>query len=167
MTLSDLQDRDRVFVDANIFIYHFTGLSEQCRDLLQACAGGSMTGYTSNSILAETCHRLMTIEAVSRGHVKGNSPAAQLQKKPDLVSKLYEYYQQLTIILNWNIRVLNDPDDIFIRSQVYRQRFGLLTNDSLIPVYMETEDIPFLATADRQFNDIPGVNVFSPADISL
>lgn len=38
MTLAELQDGDSVFLDANIFIYHFGGQSHQCKGLLERCA---------------------------------------------------------------------------------------------------------------------------------
>lgn len=34
MGLSDIEAGSGVFVDANIFIYHFTGVSEECSNLL-------------------------------------------------------------------------------------------------------------------------------------
>ena len=34
MTLAELPDDAMVFVDANIFVYHFTGVSAQCKALL-------------------------------------------------------------------------------------------------------------------------------------
>jgi len=33
MTFDDLQSGDRVFIDANIFIYHFSGFSQECKAL--------------------------------------------------------------------------------------------------------------------------------------
>jgi hypothetical protein len=64
-TLDQLAAGSRVFLDASIFIYHFTGSSLECRQLLEACESGLIEGFTSVTAVAEVAHRLMTIEAVA------------------------------------------------------------------------------------------------------
>ena len=56
MSLADLRDGDRVFIDANIFIYHFGGRSLECKALLEHCARRALLGYTSTPVLAEVLH---------------------------------------------------------------------------------------------------------------
>lgn len=151
MKLTELNDGQAVFIDANIFIYHFAGSSIECREFLKQCAGKRLNGFTSNSILAETCHRLMAMEAV----------------KLKIAKPLSEYYTQITNILSWNIQIISSPQNLFIHSQIYRQRFGLLTNDSLIPVYMEAAGIDNLVSADKIFQTIPHLNLYSPSDLTI
>ncbi len=165
MNLNEVRPGESVFIDANIFIYHFTGASEECREFLKNCAQNKFTAFTSTTVLAEVCHRLMAIEAVKRGLVVSKQPSSTLQKNPALVKKLSEYYVQMTNILGWGIRIMDPRENILVKSQIYRQRFGLLTNDSLIPVYMEESGTPNLASADKMFAAIDHLNVYSPSDI--
>lgn len=165
MKLTELNDGQAVFIDANIFIYHFAGASIECREFLKQCAGRRLNAFTSNSVLAETCHRLMAIEAVKLKIAKPLKPSASLQENPTLVKQLSEYYTQITNILSWNIQIIPSTQNLFIHSQIYRQRFGLLTNDSLIPVYMEAAGIDNLASADKIFTAIPHLNLYSPSDL--
>lgn len=167
MKLTELNDGQAVFIDANIFIYHFAGSSIECREFLKQCAGKRLNGFTSNSILAETCHRLMAMEAVKLKIAKPLKPSASLQENPALVKQLSEYYTQITNILSWNIQIISSPKNLFIHSQIYRQRFGLLTNDSLIPVYMEAAGIDNLVSADKIFQTIPHLNLYSPSDLTI
>ena len=51
MILADLRDGDRVFIDANIFLYHFGGRSLECKALLERCARRTLLGYTSTPLL--------------------------------------------------------------------------------------------------------------------
>lgn len=67
MTLADLQNGDRLFIDANIFIYHFGGQSPECKTFLERCARRELVGYTATVNLAEVLHRLMIAEAVEKG----------------------------------------------------------------------------------------------------
>jgi predicted nucleic acid-binding protein len=72
MSLVDLRDGDRVFIDANIFIYHFGGRSLECKALLERCARRALLGYTSTPILAEVLHRRMVAEAIARVRQRPN-----------------------------------------------------------------------------------------------
>ena len=64
MSLADLRDGGRVFIDANIFIYHFGGRSLECKALRERCARRTLLGYTSTPILAEVLHRCMVAGSV-------------------------------------------------------------------------------------------------------
>jgi uncharacterized protein len=46
-TLDQIEEGSRVFIDASIFIYHFTGMSLKCRLLLERCEQGRVAGITS------------------------------------------------------------------------------------------------------------------------
>jgi len=64
MTFDELRDGEEIFLDANIFVYHFLGLSPQCKALLKRCRDGLLHGTTASFISAETVHRLIVAEAV-------------------------------------------------------------------------------------------------------
>ncbi len=68
-TLEQVQAGTRIFIDASIFIYHFSGVSAECRTLLERCERGEVKGATSTLVMAEASHRLMMIEAVASGQV--------------------------------------------------------------------------------------------------
>ena len=165
MKLDEVPPGEKVFIDANIFIYHFTGASQECKEFLKDCAQNKFTAFTSTTVLAEVCHRLMAVEAVKKGLVSPKQPSMALQKNPAAVKKLSEYYVQMTNILGWGIHIINPRENIFVKSQIYRQRFGLLTNDSMIPVCMEEAGTANLASADKMLASIDRVNAYSPCDI--
>ena len=64
MRLESIPSGTRVFIDANIFIYHFTGVSTECSDFLNRCERRDLEGITSANVLLEVLHRLMMVEAV-------------------------------------------------------------------------------------------------------
>ncbi len=88
MRLADLQDGDRVFIDANIFIYHCGGRSQECKVLLERCARRDLLAYTSTPILAEVLHRLMVAEAIAKGLVTAKTAVRKLREQPELVKQL-------------------------------------------------------------------------------
>ena len=109
----------------------------------------------------------MAIEALKRGLIQPKQPSVSLAKSPMVVKKLSEYYVQMTHILGWGIRIISPRENFIIKSQIYRQRFGLLTNDSLIPVCMEEANTANLASADKIFASIDHLKLYSPSDLDF
>ncbi|MDP2941779.1 MAG: type II toxin-antitoxin system VapC family toxin [Candidatus Omnitrophota bacterium] len=166
MKLNEIKSGESVFIDTNIFLYHFTGVSKHCREFLMRCESKDLFGATGFTILSELCHRLMIAEAIRRGFISASRPAIQLQKKPEAIKKLSEYSACVMNIITWGIKVVQPPEDILMESQAYRTQFGLLTNDSFIPIYMKQANINKLATNDRIFSRIPTLHTYSPSDIT-
>ena len=68
MLLSDLEDGSSVFVDANIFIYHFSKgskLNPASSKFLERIEEQKINGFTSIAIIQEVAHRMMIVEAAS------------------------------------------------------------------------------------------------------
>lgn len=82
MTLADLRNGDPVFIDANIFIYHFGGKSEECKTFLERCARRDLTGYTSTATVAKVLHRLMVAEAITKGLAIARAVVRKLGETP-------------------------------------------------------------------------------------
>lgn len=55
MTLAELLDGDSVFVDANVFIYHFGGRSLACKTFLERCARRELLGCRPRRSLPKCC----------------------------------------------------------------------------------------------------------------
>jgi predicted nucleic acid-binding protein len=160
-----LPDGSRLFLDASIFIYHFTGASAECRDLLQDCASGRLHGVTSVTVIAEVAHRLMTIEAVARRLITPGNPARKLRERPDVVTSLRDYQTQVATIPAMGIEILPLTEVEVLRSGSLRDRFGLLVNDSLILATTINASLSILASADRDFERVEGLEVVGPQDL--
>jgi len=98
--------RQTIFIDANIFIYHFTGLSQECSSFLERCERGGLWGVTAVHILLEVLHRLMMIEAVARGVVTSGNVAKKLRKRLNVVKQLADCQTQTEAILEMGIEVV-------------------------------------------------------------
>ena len=165
-SLAELTAEQTVFVDANIFIYHFTGLSQECSDFLVRCERGELWGVTGIHLLLEVLHRLMMIEAVSKGLVAPGNVAKKLRERPNVVEQLVEHQIQTEAILEMGIEVTGLTFDHLRRSSLFRQRDGLLVNDSLTVAAMEIEGISNLATADPDFARVEAIQVYGPKDLA-
>lgn len=165
--MTDIPSGERVFVDANVLIYHFTAQSDECSTLLQRIERGELEGSTGQTVVLEVAHRLMIFEAIEQGLGEGSRSAARLSRRPELTRRLSKYFFSTLKIPQVGVRILGLPDDFLVRSQEYRQVHGLLVNDSLIPLYMRDAGTSLLASADAQFDRVPWIRRAAPSDISL
>jgi predicted nucleic acid-binding protein len=69
--LEDLPDGASILVDANIFIYHFSGTSLECQAFLQRCESRQLEAFTGVPMVLEVTHRLMMLEALQKGLITG------------------------------------------------------------------------------------------------
>ena len=165
MSLAELPDGDSVFIDANIFIYHFGGRSPECKAFLERCARRELLGYTATPVLAEVLHRLMIAEAIMKGLVTAKTAVRKLGETPALVKQLTQYQEDVSKISQMNITILALTSEIVQTSAEVRNREGLLTNDSLIVACMRTQGLSKLATANGDFDQVSGVDVYKPTDL--
>lgn len=165
MALSDILRGSRVFIDANIFVYHFAGQSDECTALLARVEGGEVLGFVGTVTLLETAHRLMVLEAIEHGLPLGANSTSRLACMPRLVRRLSTYYFAVLKIPQMGVEVLRLPEEFVTASQECRQTHGLLVNDSLIPMHMRQAGISLLASADESFDGIPWIRRFPPLDI--
>ncbi|MCI0721181.1 MAG: type II toxin-antitoxin system VapC family toxin, partial [Acidobacteria bacterium] len=91
MTLADVPDGATVFIDANIFVYHFTGVSPECKAFLERAERTTIRGTTGAHILLEVLHRLMMIEAVTKGLIPPSQPAKKIKQNWQVIQQLKDY----------------------------------------------------------------------------
>ncbi|MBE3598726.1 MAG: PIN domain-containing protein [Limnochordaceae bacterium] len=163
--LTELPAGASVYIDANIFVYHFTGMSQQVRTFLSRCERHEVAANAGTLVLLEVLHRLMVIEARHKGLVSGANPVRQLEQHPDRVRALSEYQFHTQAIPAMGVHILDLPGDWLTRSLELRQRYGLLTTDSVIALEMLDHGIPFIASADPAFDRVPGVTRLAPTDL--
>lgn len=153
-----------VFIDANIFVYALNRLSPQCLDLLQRCSREELTGVSLFEIVNEATHILMLGEAYDKKIIQQNSAKALRRRRAE-IGNLIDYWHDTEVILNLNIMLFSTDEQIVRGAQPQRQQALVLTNDSMILAWMREYGIQYLATADRDFDQVVGITVFSSDDI--
>jgi predicted nucleic acid-binding protein len=157
MTLADLRDGDRVFIDANIFIYHFGGRSLECKALLERCARRALLGYTSTLVLAEVLHRRMVAEAIAQELVTARTAVRKLGETPEMVKQLTQYQEDVRKIPHMHLTILPLTLEIVQASAEVRKSEELLTNDSFVVAFMREQGFIQLATANGDFDRVGGM----------
>jgi predicted nucleic acid-binding protein len=165
MRFDNLKPKQRIFIDANIFIYSFGGQSIECKELLSKCAKYELRGNTSTLILAEVLHRLMIAEALEKELIGSKNLVRQLKQHPEIIRKLSTYNANVQKISEMNIEILDLTLEIIRESAKTREKEGLLTNDSLALTTMKKYQLFHLITSDGDFDSIEGINVYMPSDL--
>jgi len=167
MKINKIPTGEKVFVDANIFIYHFTGVSEQCSQFLIRCEKNEISAVTSVNVLLEVLHRLMMVEAVKKNLVTPPNVRKKLENNPSIVTQLSDYFLNTQKIPMMGIGIVEVDFQTFLKSQNFRDTYGLMVNDSIILASMQKEGIHSLVTNDEGFNIVEDIFVFNPDDLKI
>jgi predicted nucleic acid-binding protein len=68
-------------------------------------------------------------------------------------------------ILEFNVEILPIGEDAIFESRGLREQYGLMTNDSLNLYAMKTRGIKVIATNDRDFERVKGIDIWKPKSI--
>jgi predicted nucleic acid-binding protein len=166
MTLDDIPSGTLCVLDTNILIYAEQGVSEQAQRLLRRIERQDVTGILPQPVWQELIHRLMVTEAMLRGQISGGNPGRQLSGKPELVKSLTLYRDKVRglVTLGLGFEPCHQAD-LMDKAFEMQERYGLLTNDSLIAAIALRLEADALASADARFKVIKGLRVYAPSDI--
>ena len=162
--LAALPSGSRVFIDANIFIYHFTRtqLTASCTAFIQRVEVGDVEGITSIIALAEVAHRLMILEAIQTHGLNSNTAVRKLKEKPALVQQLSRYKVGTETVRTFNVAVEAITSTHLQSAQGFSRTYGLLTNDSLTAAVMQSLTLTDIASNDPDFTLVPEITVCQP-----
>ena len=166
MILSEIPPGASVFIDANVFVYHFAPhpqLQAPCQKFLERILQGEISGVTSTHVLINVAHRLMTIEAMVAYGWPASGIAYRLQRHSTEVQKLTVYRQSVEEVPELGIQVLPVALDHVISATEISQQHGLLSGDALVVAAMHAYGLPHLASHDTDFDRVPEITRYAPA----
>jgi len=173
--LATLPRGTSVFVDTNIFHFHFQNKSPSCTAFLNRIAFGDVIAFVNTQVLSDLLHKLMSAEAIARKCVGSTNPQElkkYLKKLRGQENPLKDYQQQFEAIIAIGLQVLPITENLLVDTKVERQQYYLMTGDSLHLGTMNRRKIkrrkvPLqdIVTNDADFELIPGLTVWKPNDI--
>jgi predicted nucleic acid-binding protein len=153
-----------LFIDANIFIYHFTQspLTAACTAFLQRVEAGDLRGSTSVVTLTEVAHRLMLLEAIRSFGLAPRTAVKHLKEHPSLITQLTQYRRATAAIAAFNVTVVPVISGHLPIAQQHCAQYGLLTNDALMIAVMHVLGLADLASNDPDLRRLPGLTIWQP-----
>ena len=165
MIYLDIPAGATVFVDASPFIHHFepnAAFGPASTDFLERIENQEISGVTTTHVVSELAHRLMTIEAMQAFGWKSAGIALRLRNHPAEVQTLKRFRQAVQEIPLFNLRILSIDPAWLDSAAAISQQTGLLHNDALIVAAMQVHGLANLASADPDFDRVPGITRYSP-----
>lgn len=165
MTFANLSQGSRIFLDANILIYHASAdphYGAACKQLLERIARREIEGFTSAHAVGDVAHRMMTLEAITSFGWAAKGIAARLRQNPTEIQKLTRFRQAVDEIAQIGVQVLPIDFSLISAATLLSQQYGLLTGDALIVAVMRQHGLTNLASADADFDRVPGLTRYAP-----
>jgi len=167
MNLDDIQSGSLCVADTNVLLYAEQGVSKQCQRFLRRSGTGEIIIQLPQTVWHELCHKLMLAEAMMSGKITGPAPGLKLARKPDVVKGLGLYREKLRALVQLGLGF--EPctmEDLFGTAFTFQEKYGLLTNDSLILAAAVRLKADVLVTADTVFQTTQELPVALPSDMA-
>jgi len=163
--LHEIETGAVVFIDANIFVYHFSKDSvfkDSCTKFLLRVENAEIHGVASAAVVMEAAHRLMMVEASAAIDVEIKNLLRYLKQHPEEVKKLTQHLIVPEKIEELNISIEPVTNALIKQSQNNKTKYGLLSNDALSIKIMESLGISLLASNDTDFKSVDWVTICTP-----
>jgi len=168
VAIDDISSGSLCVLDTNILLYAEQGMSQQAQKLVRRCATGDLIGVLPQTVWQELAHRLMLLEAMMLGKISGPNPARKLGGQPQLVKELGLYREKVRALVHLGLGF--EPctrDDLLESAFQFQEKYGLLTNDSVILATAVRLEADVLVTGDAAFEKTAELSVAMPSDVRL
>jgi len=168
MNLDDIPAGSLCVIDTNVLLYAEHGGSLQAQRLLRRIERRDLLGVLPQPVWQELSHKFMMAETQMLGHTSGGNPARQLASKPEVVKRLSLYRDKIKALATLGLGF--EPctkADLMDKAFELQERYGFLTNDSVILAIALRLDADALVSADTRFQVTKDIRVYAPSDLRL
>ena len=165
MKLDDVRAGERIFVDANLLVYHFAShpvFGPGCTDFLKRAQNNEVAAFISTHVLSEAAHHLMTFEA-SQQFGWPSKIVDRLKRQPAQIQQLSAFRHAVEKVPQLGIQVLTIPANLVAAAAALSIQHGLLTNDALVVAVMQANGLTNIASSDADFDRVAGLRRYAPA----
>lgn len=168
MNLDDIPGGSLCVVDTNVLLYAERGISTQVQRLLRRIERRELIGVVPQSVWQELTHKLMLAEAMMLGQISGGNPARQLAAKPDVIKRLTIYRDKVSALITLGLGFeICTKTDLLDKALPLQERYGLMTNDSVIAAIAIRLEADALVSADTRFKVVKDLKVYAPSDLKM
>lgn len=167
MILSQIPSGERIFIDANIFLYsvfEHAVYGKSCKDFLKRVENDEIKAFTSDLVLNEVFHKLMIAEIAELEGIETNNAARIIKKQPKIIRELKRVWAEMELISSFGIFILSTstyPE--FIRLS---KEYMLTAADATHLAAMESFGITSMASNDRDFQRVPWLKLWRPENMN-
>jgi len=169
MRLLEYDRDDRIFIDANIFIYNALDhplYGDSCSNFLNRVECGLIDGVITTHVIDEVLFKILTAKAscyldkTTIWDIKDKMKDVSFSKK--VYSAVWKYADYLDELTSYGVTILPADMGTIMRSVELGEKYGLLTTDSIHLAAMMRHKICNIATNDSDFERVDLVAVWNP-----
>jgi len=166
LILSQLPSGERVFIDTNIFLYvvfEHSAYGKSCRDFLKRVEKNEVMGFTSDLVLNEVFHRLMTAEIAETDGIESHNVPMLIKREPKIIGELRRVWDEMELLSSFAITLLNSttyPE--FVRLS---RKYMLTAADAAHLAIMQANGIVSMASNDRDSTRVSWLNLWRPENM--
>ena len=169
MLLSNFSIEERIFIDANIFIYNALDnpiYAESCTDFLRQVETDKINGVITPHIMDEVLFKIL-VAAASQHLEKFTLPNLKKEmKNSNFSSKVYkpvkEYGDYLTELTYGGLEILAVDGGLIEKAIELGRQYGLLITDAIHLSTIKQYGIINIATNDSDFERVDTMNIYKP-----
>ncbi len=166
MNLTDIPSESVCVADSNILLYAEQGISREAQEFVRRCSEDELTVILPQTVWQELIHKLMVAEAVMLDKVRGPSPAGKLARKTELIKELGTYRDKIAALISLGMKFEScTREDVLERGLLFQEKYGMMTNDSVILASAVRVKADVLVSADAVFQNVKELMVACPSDI--
>lgn len=168
MNLNDIPGGSLCVIDTNVLLYAEQGVSPQAQRLMRRIERRELIGVAPQPVWQELTHKLMLAEAMMLGQITGGNPAKRLGAKPEVVKRLTIYRDKVAALVTLGLGFAAcTRTDLLDKALPLQERYGLMTNDSVIAAMAIRLEADALVSADTRFKVVKDLNVYAPSDLKM
>ncbi len=152
-----------IFVDTNAFIYFLTGRCNRLTvEIFKMSYLRKLKLITTTRVVDELLFKMMIIEAKNRYGFEKSIPA-RLKKDKSKVKELSESCNKVLVFLEkGKVKIVDVKASSLRAIPEIMSQYGLFGNDALTLKIMRELNLKFILTADKDFENIDGIEVINP-----
>ena len=102
------------------------------------------------------------------GQIAGGNPAKQLAAKPEVIKRLTIYRDKVAALVTLGLGFeACTRTDLLHKAMPLQERYGLMTNDSVIAAVAIRLEADALVSADTRFKVVKDLIVYAPSDLKM
>jgi predicted nucleic acid-binding protein len=163
LKLLEIPDGEKVFIDANIFLYSafdHSAFGRNCRDLLTRVENKEIRGCSSDFVLGEVFHKLTVAEISSVYGVEVRKAKKLFKERPEIIDELKIVWVEMELIKSFNLGLLEGS--LFPDFVVLSRRYSLMAADAIHLSMMRLNEVTNIATNNNDFERVEGITQWKP-----
>lgn len=171
MSLINYIGEDKIFIDANIFLFHAFNnkdFGEECTNFLRRIETGEIKAIINPIIIDETLFKILMAEIsklISKPSLWDIKKKLKENDK-EFIRSIYkpvnEYKDYLNELYNGGLNVAELNWNIAVDSVAMGEKYGLLTSDAFHAATMKQNGIKHIATNDSDFDSVEFLTIWKP-----